>query len=127
MSAKLSLLAVVLCSCSPAPPGPEEQVPVANAAGEARSAIMTGTASSELPATRTPLGTNGRLCTTCHGSTIGWGLNPEDDSASRRGNPRAASSTRLGAALCVFEAAPLAPGGGLPGCGRSSRSTVRPG
>lgn len=81
VSAKLSLVAVLLCACSLAPPTPEEQVPVGNAFGEARSVIVAGTSSADLPATRTQLGTNGRVCNTCHGSTIGWGLNPEDDQA----------------------------------------------
>jgi hypothetical protein len=75
------LLLVLFCSCSAAPSAPEEQVPVTNASGEARSVIVAGTSSTQSPATRTLLGTNGRFCNTCHGSTIGWGLNPEDDQA----------------------------------------------
>jgi hypothetical protein len=81
MSRMLLRLLVLICSCSATPPAPEEQIPVANAFGEARSVLIADTVSTQTPATRTLLGTNGRFCNTCHGSTIGWGLNPEDDQA----------------------------------------------
>jgi hypothetical protein len=73
-----ALCFLVLAACDA---GPEEQVPVDNAFGQALSVVPVSDHPRNPPATRTPLGTNGRFCNVCHGATIGWGLTPSANRA----------------------------------------------